>query len=106
MTEHTGFSRGDSDVRLTACEAAVTAPSRAPTKAFWYFWLRVGHVLLTCSRFQLPLELKYHFNNRCLLFLAMGKLIGLFLVVNKGVNMVRLDLFLKEYSALDLVVKL
>ena len=56
--------------------------------------------------FSILLKLKYHFNNCCLFFLAMGKLFGLFFVVNKGVNMVRLDLFFKEYSALDLTGKL
>lgn len=73
----------------------VIASSSSLTKAFWYFWLTVGHMLFTCSPFQV-LKLKCCFNNHHPLLLAMGRLVGLFFMFNKGGNVIRLVSFFEK----------
>lgn len=66
----------------------VVASPSSLTKAFWYFWLALGHMLFTCSHF-LVLKLKCCFNNHHSLLLAMGRSVGLFFMVNKGGDVIK-----------------
>lgn len=86
----------------------IIASSSLLTKAFWYFWLRVGHMLFTYSCFQLLPKLKCCFSNYHSLFLAVETLVDL-ACVNKDINVMRagwgfLVLFLEKY-ALNLMSK-